>query len=149
MVSPSTSVPSLHGVGLALIVARVCRACRSGQAAFRFFLANFPLVADTRGFEVMMARNLELTNEVLRRAQRRDDLYFGVLGDVDVAEEKKEEEPLGKEPFPFMLVGILLSLIILFVAIGDRNTAMSNFMPFINLIGMLGFGGYVVWGLRS
>ncbi len=48
------------------------------QAAFRFFLANFPAVAETRGFEVMMGRNMGLTNEVLRRAQRRDKLYFGV-----------------------------------------------------------------------
>jgi hypothetical protein len=41
-------------------------------------LSNFPAVTETRGFEVMMTRNMALTNEILQRAQRRNEHYFGV-----------------------------------------------------------------------
>ena len=92
---------------------------------------------------------MDLTNELLKRTQRRDNLYFGVLDGVDTGDDKPAEEDAAKEPFPFKLVTLLVLIIVLFAAVGNRNTAMSHLTPMLNVAGILFFMGYSLHVLRN
>ena len=63
-------------------------------------------------------------------------------------EEKKEEEP-SREPFPWRTVIILLVIVGLFYAVGDRNVALTNFAPLLNAVAIAAFLGYAMLNLAK
>ncbi len=64
-------------------------------------------------------------------------------------EEAKEEEALPREPFPWRSSLLLLFLVGLFMVVGDRNMALSNWTPALNVVAMLAFLVYVAMSLSK
>ena len=141
-----------------LELADLVSAPRLREAALTFMVRRLPAVSASPAWEVLARRNPALVDELLERVQRRNDAYYGVLasagaaaalGNADGDDGDTKADELTQEPFPWKQVVMLLLLAVLYRAVAHHNTAMTNFVPAINVVVLLGTLVYAMYSINK
>lgn len=106
------------------------------EATFTYILQHLDSVIGTPGYRAMARRNPNLQNALLTRIRGRNEAYYGLLDDAELAVElgKEEEDFKDPAPFPWVPVIALIMFATVYGIVGDRNVAMSNVVPAMNIV---------------
>jgi hypothetical protein len=74
---------------------------------------------------------------------------YQAVGSSAGDEEEKKAEDLNKDAFPWKTAIALLVVTFLYVNVSQRNVAVSNLVPVVNVVALLAFLTYLFLSLRS